>query len=196
MAITPTDIANMALGVLDEAPIDSLDENVKAARLLNLHFDLTREVELKKHTWVFAILSSDVESSLVETGCGMGRYSYPVPSDALRVLPITENGEPDGRKIPFRREGDLLYCGRSGPRRIRYIGNLIDPNDWDSLFTDVLVAALAVKVAHPLTQKTGMIDIARNAYQTALMEAQRVNAIERGHQVQKQTWAQARGDYR
>jgi len=32
MAITPLDIANMALAVLDEAPIDSLDQDVKAAR--------------------------------------------------------------------------------------------------------------------------------------------------------------------
>lgn len=31
MAITPLDIANMALGVLDEAPIDSLDQDVKPA---------------------------------------------------------------------------------------------------------------------------------------------------------------------
>ncbi|CAH2395901.1 hypothetical protein [Mesorhizobium escarrei] len=51
MDIIPLDIANMALGVLDEAPIDSLDQDVKPARLLNLHFDLTREAELTKHAW-------------------------------------------------------------------------------------------------------------------------------------------------
>lgn len=28
MAITPLDIANMALGVLDEAPVDSLDQEM------------------------------------------------------------------------------------------------------------------------------------------------------------------------
>lgn len=186
----------MALAVLDEAAIDSLDEDVKAARLLNLHFDLTCEVELKKHTWVFAILTSLVDSSEVEGGCGIGRYSYPVPPDALRVLPLTENGEPDGPRLPWRQEAGLIYCGKPGPRRIRYIGNLIDPNDWDSLFTDVLVAALAVKIAHPLTHKTGMIDVARNAYKTAIDDAKRVNAIERGTEVQRQTWAQARGDWR
>ena len=49
MAITPLDIANMALAVLDEAPIDSLDPDVKPARLLNLHFDLAREAELTRH---------------------------------------------------------------------------------------------------------------------------------------------------
>lgn len=196
MAITPESIANMALAVLDEAPIDSLAEDSKAARLLNLHYEQTRMAELKKNTWIFAILSVSVESADVENGYGVGAYSYSLPPDALRILPITENGEPDGYPLPWRQEAGLIYCSKSGPRRIRYIGNLVDPNDWDPLFTEVLAAALAVKIAHPLTHKTGMIDVTRNAYQTALDEARRVNAVERGTMVQNQTWAQSRGDWR
>lgn len=196
MALTPEDIANMALGVLDEAPIDSLVEDCKAARLLNLHYEQTRMAELKKNTWVFAILTVSINSAEVEGGDGVGRYSYALPADALRVLPVTDNGEPDGYALPWRQEAGFIYSSKEGPRRIRYVGNLIDPNDMDPLFIEVWTAALAVKVAHALTHKTGMIDVARNAYQTALDEARRVNAIERGVQVQKQTWAQARGDWR
>lgn len=196
MALTPESIANMALALLDEVQIESLVEDSKAARLLNLHYEQTRMAELKKNTWVFAILSVSVDSIDVENGEGVGAYSYPLPSDALRVLPVTENGEPDGYPIPWRQEAGLIYCARPGPRRIRYIGNLIDPNDWDPLFTEVLASALAVKIAHPLTHKTGMIDVARSAYQTNLDEARRVNAVERGTMVQNQTWAQSRGDWR
>jgi hypothetical protein len=196
MAITPEDIANMALGVLDEAPISSLVEDCKAARLLNLHYEQTRLAELKKNTWVFAILTADANSAEIENGKGVGRYSYDLPPDALRVLPLTENGEPDGYPLPWRQEAGMIYSTKAGPRRIRYIGNLIDPNDMDPLFIEVWSSAIAVKIAHPLTHKTGMIDVARNAYQTALSEARRVNAVERGQPVQKQTWAQARGDWR
>lgn len=196
MSLTPEIIANMALALLDEAPIDSLVEDSKAARLLNLHYEQTRMAELKKHTWVFAIMSVSTESADVENGEGVGAYSYVLPSDALRVLPVTDNGEPDGYPLPWRQEAGVIYSSKSGPRRIRYIGNLIDPNDMDPLFIEVWTAAMAVKIAHPLTQKAGMIDIARNAYQTAIDDALRVNAIERGQQVQRQTWAQARGDWR
>lgn len=196
MSLTPETIANMAIGLLDEAPIDSLAEDSKAARLLNLHYEQTRMAELKKNTWVFAIMSVSSESFAVNGGHGVGAYSYPLPPDALRILPVTDNGEPDGYPLPWRQEAGLIYCSKPGPRRIRYIGNLIDPNDMDPLFIEVFAAALAVKIAHPLTHKSGMIDVARNAYQTALAEARRVNAVERGHPVGKQTWAQARGDYR
>ncbi|RWC86752.1 MULTISPECIES: hypothetical protein [unclassified Mesorhizobium] len=196
MAITPTDIANMALAVLDEAPIDSLDQDVKAARLLNLHFDLAREAELTKHAWVFAILRATVVGSMTAGGdCGLN-VAYELPADCLRPLPLTHNGEPDGVPISWRQEAGLIYCDQPGPLTIRYVANLTDPNDWDALFTEVLVAALAIKVAHPLTHKSGMIDIARSAYDRALDAAFNANAIQRGGRLYTASWSSQRGDSR
>ncbi|QND55617.1 hypothetical protein [Mesorhizobium huakuii] len=196
MAITPLDIANMALAVLDEAPIDSLDQDVKAARLLNLHFDLTCEAELTKYAWVFAILRANVVGS--DSGgndCGLN-VAYELPADCLRPLPLTHNGEPDGVPISWRQEAGLIYSDQPGPLTIRYLANLTDPNDWDALFTEVLVAALAIKVAHPLTHKSGMIDIARSAYDRALDAALNANAIQRGGRFYTASWSSQRGDSR
>ncbi|TIQ93800.1 hypothetical protein [Mesorhizobium sp.] len=196
MAITPLDIANMALAVLDEAPIDSLDQDVKAARLLNLHFDLTREGELAKHAWVFAILSALMPGSDSGSGDCTLNYAYELPADCIRPLPLTDTGEPGGVPISWRQEAGLVYSDQPGPLTIRYIANLTDPNDWDALFTEVLVAALAIKVAHPLTHKAGMIDIARAAYDRALDAAFSANAIQRGGRLYTGGWATQRGDLR
>lgn len=196
MAITPLDIANMALAVLDEAPIDSLDQDVKAARLLNLHFDLTCEGELAKHAWVFAILSASVPGSDTGSGDCTLDIAYEVPADCIRPLPLTHNGEPDGVPISWRQEAGLIYSDQPGPLIIRYIANLTDPNDWDALFTEVLVAALAIKIAHPLTHKSGMIDIARSAYDRALDAAFSANAIQRGGRFYSASWSVQRGDSR
>ncbi|OBQ80694.1 hypothetical protein [Mesorhizobium sp. WSM3873] len=196
MAITPLDIANMALAVLDEAPIDSLDQDAKAARLLNLHFDLTREGELAKHAWVFAIISALVPGSDSGSGDYTLNYAYELPADCIRPLPLTDTGEPGGVPISWRQEAGLVYSDQPGPLTIRYIANLTDPNDWDALFTEVLVAALAIKVAHPLTHKAGMIDIARAAYDRALDAAFSANAIQRGGRLYTGGWATQRGDLR
>ncbi|RVD58577.1 hypothetical protein EN828_20505 [Mesorhizobium sp. M2D.F.Ca.ET.185.01.1.1] len=196
MAITPLDIANMALAVLDEAPIDSLDQDVKAARLLNLHLDLTREGELAKHAWVFAILSAQVAGADTGSGDCTLNYVYELPADCIRPLPLTANGEPDGQPISWRQEAGLIYSDQAGPLTIRYLANLTDPNDWDALFTEVLVAALAIKIAHPLTHKAGMIDIARAAYDRALDAAFSANAIQRGGRLYTGAWAAQRGDFR
>lgn len=196
MALTPENVANMALGILDEAPIDSLDQDIKAARLLNLHFDLTREAELSKYAWVFAILRASVVGADTGSGSCTLSYAYELPADCLRPLPLTDNGEPDGVPLSWRQEAGLLYTNFSGPLTLRYVANLTDPNDWDALFTDVLCAALAVKLAHPLTHKAGMIDVARNAYQTALDAAYASQAIQRQGKLVTTTWAQQRGDNR
>ncbi len=193
MAIAPLDIANMALAVLDEAPIAQPDRDVKAARLLNLHFDLTCEAELTKYAWVFAILRANVVGSDTGSECGL-TFAYELPADCLRPLPLTDNGEPDGVPISWRQEAGLIYSDQSGPLTLRYVANLTDPNDWDALFTEVLVAALAIKVAHPLTHKSGMIDIARSAYDRALDAALNANAIQRGGRLYTASWSSQRGD--
>lgn len=196
MSITPEDVANMALAVLDEAPIDSLDQDVKAARLLNLHMDQTRQAELTKYTWVFAIFSSSLVGTDLGTDSDTFNWVYELPTDCLRPLPLTYNGEPDGELIGWRQEAGLIYSDQSSPRILRYIANLEDPNDWDALFTEVLVAALAIKIAVPLTHKTGMLELARSAYSQALDEALRVNAIQRSGSLFTQSWATQRGDTR
>ena len=196
MAITPVDVANMVLAVFDETPIDSLDEDVKAARLLNLHFDLTREAELTKYAWCFAILSASVVGTDTASGSCTLNWAYELPVDCLRPLPLTDNGEPDGVRINYRQEAGLIYSDQSSPRIIRYIANLTDPNDWDALFTEVLVGALAVKVAHPLTHKSGMIDVARSVYDRALDAAFAAQAIQRSGRLVTTSWAAQRGDGR
>ena len=196
MAITPLDVANMAIAILDEAPIDSLDQDDKVARLLNVHFDQTVEAELTKYAWVFAILTQSVAGSDTGSGDCTLNWAYELPSDCLRPLPLTYDGEPTGIPISWRQEADIIYSDQSSPRIIRYIANLTDPNDWDALFTEVLIAALAIKIALPLTHKTGMLDLARAAYDRALDAAYTAQAIQRGGRLSTSSWAQQRGDNR
>lgn len=196
MPVTDVDVANMALGILDEAPIDSLDEDSTPARLVNLHYDVTREAELSKYAWVFAIFKANVAGTDTGSGDGTLNYAYEVPSDALRILPLTYDGEPGGVPISWRQEAGVIYTDQSSPRVIRYIANLIDPNDWDALFTDVFVAALAAKIAHPLTHKASMIQVAQQAYDRALDAALTTNAIQRAGSLSTSSWAQQRGDNR
>ena len=63
--------------------------------------------------------------------------------------------------ISWEQRDGHLYSDQSAPRSIRYIAALEDPDDWDAPFTEVLVAALAIKLALPLTHKTGMLQLAQ-----------------------------------
>lgn len=195
VALTPVEIANQALGLLTEAPIDSLEDNYKAARLVNLHYETTREAELSKYAWTFAMFRADLEHADLGEGETF-RYQYAIPEDALRVLPLTDNGENDGVPISYRTEAGGIVSDQSGPRTVRYVANIVDPAEWPAVFAEVFIAALAIKLAHGMTGKTGMIQVAQAAYDRALSTAYRINAIERTGSLYATSWAHQRGDWR
>jgi hypothetical protein len=194
-AVTVEDVANMSLGILVEAPIDSLDDNTKAGRLLNLHYETTRQSELMKNPWSFAIFRVELDAEDDAPTGEAYRYGYPVPEDALRVLPLTDTGEAEAARIPFKQEGGLILTNYSGPRLVRYIGNLTDPADWDPLFVEALAARLAMKIAMPLTNKPSVLQGAQVVYNEAISEARRVNSIMASSVYASQSWAAARGDW-
>lgn len=194
-ALTPLDVANMALGILVEAPLDSLDDDTKAGRLINLHYETTRQAELIKNPWVFAIFRLDLDAEPDAPTSDEYGYGYAVPEDALRVLPLTDNGEASGNRLPFKQEGSLILTNYSGPRLIRYIGNMTDPADWDPLFVEALAARLAMKVAMPLTNKPSVLQGAQLVYNEAISEARRVNSIVASSASASRSWAQERGDW-
>lgn len=185
-AVTPDDIANMALGLLTEAPIESMDEDSRAARMLRLHYETTREAELTKSEWVFARKSMQVDG--IETGDTEWPYAFELPEDCLRPLPPMLYG----CEILYRQAGSTLAMAYGGTQTIHYIANLIDPNDWPAIFTDVLVAALAIKVAHAITGKPSMMQIAQQAYDRAYASAVRMNAVQKGTGRRATSWEDAR----
>lgn len=196
MPVTQTDVANMALTLLTEATIESLDEDVRAARLLNTHWDTVVESELTLNAWGFAaIFPDDIDAT--DTGQdGVFQYLYEVPDDFLRPVWLTRDGKPDGVPINWTLWGDGIRSDFSGPLKMPYIGNVIDPAEWGALFTRAVAAALAIPIAHPLTGKVNMIQVAQAAYDRAIADARRVNAIMKIGRQPETSWAVQRGDTR
>lgn len=187
-ALTREDVANLSLDLLTEGAIESLEADEKSARLLKRHMDVTRESELTKVVWNFSVMSTDVDPS--ETGVEPWAYAYEMPADALRVLPFVNDLQ---QEVDWRIEGSQVYTMIGGSRKVRYVGNLVDPNDMPSLFIDVWAAALAIKIAHPITGKASMIEVARQAYKDAVSAAKQVNAFQKQGRAASGLWEQARG---
>lgn len=190
---TKTDVANMALAILDEAPIDALTDDNKAARLCNRHYDITYKAELTAYNWDFAISSDELTG--VDTEVGDLHWEYALPHGMLRLLPLTYDNSRDGVPISYEVINGILYSDQESPRGIRYIEDIIDPTNWPALFVEVVAAALAVKLAHPLTHKASMVQVAQNAYDKALARALKVHA-RGGGKLYDRSWAYQRGDNR
>jgi|GEM_PF-1235381 len=146
----------MALGRIGAKRIndydDASEDSVEAIQC-RLHYEQTRDALLRSHWWRFArareTLSANTTAPTFEW-----TYAYDLPNDFLRMyLEPYEDNSSGFHKSPYTYslEGKQLLSDESS-MQIRYIRKVIDPNEFDPLFVEVLVLQLAIKLVMPLAQ--------------------------------------------
>jgi hypothetical protein len=123
------DIANYALNNLGASNISSLDENSKAARVVNQRYDAVRDAVFRAHPW----------NCLIE-----------------RRKLLTDEAV----------------------ARIKYIGRITDPQQYDASLVEALAARLAAEVCYAITGSTSMVQIQTSLYEAKINEARFNDATE------------------
>lgn len=175
--VAEIDIWNMALDLLHEAPVSSPAEDTSVRLWFTRNFATTRDGELRKFAWNFALARKQIAAS-VEAPAWKWSYKYDLPGDCLRMLPLRHNGALNGTLIPYELEGDAILSDARAPLKLRYIRRVETVGLWDPLFVDVVVARLAAKLAHWLSGKSSHAQIAEQIYERTLREARQIDAIE------------------
>ena len=175
--MTPTDICNLALDMLKEAPITSIDEGRPIAMWCKRNFDVTRDALLEEADWNFALKRAQLPASSTPPAFGW-ESSFTLPPDCLRVIALTEGGLAEGRPIPFEVEGDSILTNARGPLPIRYVSRAENYDRYPATFVTALAAKLATRMAHWLTGKSNFVQIASGLYQDAMNKAWLSDAIQ------------------
>ena len=166
------DICNSALNQIGASNIISLDEDSKAARILNQRFDFVRDSVFRAHPWNCLInrqtLSPDATAPVFEFS-----NAFTLPNDpyCLRVISL------DFHDIVYRSEGRKILCDESTVNVI-FVGRVTDPNEYDLLLIESLTAALAADIAYPLVGSVSLSQVLRGLYEDKLKEARFVDATE------------------
>ena len=174
---TETDIANMALDILKEAPITSFEEKRPIAGWLKRNFAATRDAELEKAEWNFALRRAALPAASDRPAFGWSN-AFILPSDCIRLIPLTECGISEGRPIPHEVEDGRILTNAPGPLKIRYVCRNTDYARYPATFQMALAARLAMGMAHWLTGKSNFAQIASNAYQQAKNDAWLSDAVQ------------------
>lgn len=172
-----TDICNLALDHLREAPIASIDGRGAVEEWFQRNFDVVLNGVLRDHPWNFAITRVALAAETTEPTFGWS-YAYTQPADCLRLLPLRKNGDLNGHDFAYEIEGRLILTDEAGPLNIRYVAGQPDPSEWDALFVEAMAAALALKAAHWLTGKASFTQMAKALYDEALAKAKRIDGME------------------
>lgn len=172
-------IASLAASILDDQPVTSLSDDTTVARFMARWFGPARDALLQKYPWHFAkdrkLLASD------SPGPAFGwSESYTIPSDWVRVLPLTEDGEWGGREIPYEVEGGKILTDAKAPLKVRGIKRVTNAAKFPPLFVAMLSARLALLGALNITGKSSYADKARSLYLEAVEDYKLVDTLESG----------------
>lgn len=180
------DIANYALNIIGASNISDFGENSKAARLVNQRYEAVRDAVFRSHPWNCLIRRAELAQEVDAPVFGYA-YQYSLPTDpfCLRVLEFSngslsypqDNMTNNSGGPVFMIEGRKLLTDE-GTARIKYIGRVTDPQQYDALLTEALAARLASEIAYALTGSTSVSQLADSLYRDKLREARFVDATE------------------
>lgn len=175
-----TDICNLALDVLKEAPISSLDDQRPIGKWCKRNFAVQRDAALSVANWNFALTRASIAADATAPAFGWD-YSYTLPAGpngCIRLLPVTYDGRDEGPPIAHAVEGGKVLTNLSGPLKVRFVSRIEDYGRYHPLFIDYLSGRLATRMAHWLTGKASFMQIASVLMKQAMDEAWLTDAIE------------------
>jgi hypothetical protein len=180
------DIANYALNNLGASNISSLDENSKAARVVNQRYDAVRDAVFRAHPWNCLIERAQLAQDTDTPAFGYA-YQYALPTNpyCLRVLEFSngtlsypqDNITNNSGGPVFVIEGRKLLTDEA-VARIKYIGRITDPQQYDASLVEALAARLAAEVCYAITGSTSMVQIQTSLYEAKINEARFNDATE------------------
>lgn len=180
------DIANYALNNLGASNISSLDENSKAARIVNQRYDAVRDAVFRAHPWNCLIERAQLAQDTDAPAFGYA-YQYALPTNpyCLRVLEFSngtlsypqDNITNNSGGPVFVIEGRKLLTDEA-VARIKYIGRVTDPQQYDASLVEALASRLAAEVCYAITGSTSMVQIQTSLYEAKINEARFNDATE------------------
>jgi hypothetical protein len=173
---TTQSIKNLALDMIGELPITS--GSTAVSRFMDRWFEHTVEVELRANTWNFSVDYDETEEDATYTATSRWRYRYLAPNGTLRLLPPTASGERYGRPLDHVVTRSGVLMNSAGPLRGWWVYRVLEPGQWDPLFAQVVISALALAGANKFTGKSSYVQLAAQMRSDALDTAEQVNAIE------------------
>lgn len=159
MPITDVDIYNQAISLLRGEPISAFNDGSNEAEIGTTHYEPTIQSLLTRYPWSFC--TKKVALSATTAPLNEYRYAHSLPAGCLHVwalfpsasvgaAPITDYDiqAPANARVVFSNYENLW---------LDYTYQL-DEQYWPAYFTELAVAAIAAKVAFPLTNQADLVE--------------------------------------
>ncbi len=174
-------IANMAAELLSDHGMATLDENTPLGRFMQRNFGYVRDEMLQAYPWHFAKTRKILPVDNAAPAFGYS-YSYTLPTDCLKLLPLRCGGLHNGTPIPYELESGKILTNGDGNTslKIHYIRRETDCSKFSPLFARAFGCRLALIASVRVTGKSNYYDRCLLAYQDSMFLAAQQDSLERG----------------
>jgi len=186
-ASTLTEVSNLALTLLGEPAISSIDSTTEPAPTLRRVFPGVLRTHEAAYRWP-ELITEWAPTEPEEELSSDDWYMYALPADCLRILE-----EIDG--YTYRIEGEYLITPSNAPT-FRYLAYSEAVGDWGPQLLDVIAYALAIQVAPKLEQGVKTAEALRAVFDARILpQARRVSAMHGTgitYRARRHRWSQRR----
>ena len=195
MALSQTEIVNLALTRLGQDRVISITDDVEAARVMRSLWEFTRDTVLAGYPWKFAIKRTSLPALADAPAYGWARQ-FTVPEECLRLVQVGDDYVfYTGMRDTFQLEGGVIMTDEAAPLQLRYVQRVTNVGLWPVLFGRVVAMQLAIDACEKLTSSSAKQGVLNEAYALAVAQARKQSAIERPPQrADNSDWLNARGD--
>lgn len=179
------EIANRAITKLGGERISSFDDGTTESRAVKSMYDIARRALLRRALWNFAKKRKSLAAVVVATTDWNYQYQYNLPDDFIRLIQVNDYSEPLGLNLartendaPYQLEGKRILTNYPAPLKIRYIGDVIDPTYFDSIFVEAFACQLAYECCETVTESSTKKESLARELKSLLVEAIRMNVVE------------------
>lgn len=176
-SMTETGLCNLALDILHEGPINSIEDDEPNARRFMRSFAALRDSFLASHPWNFAVRRAALPAS-AETPFFGWDYKYLLPGDCLRLLPLQEDGQMHGAHIAHEVEDGFVLTDAKPPLQIRYVRRVESVGQWSPQAVTAFASFLAANLAHAVTGKASYARFAAERFDEEFKRAKRIDGLE------------------
>jgi hypothetical protein len=163
MAYQTLDICNAALVRIGEKPINSLDDDSPAARIVKLRYRAVFDFVLTLHPFSSALHRIKLLPDALYEKVLHYSYRYAVPNDCLRFLEVYDkNGE---HLHDFELEGNSILTNATDFIALRYVRRVTDENLIDFGLGQLIALNLAWDIAQRLNPDSDRHSRQRGIYE-------------------------------
>lgn len=178
MALTQTQICNLALGRIGAQGIMDIGDDLKGAKACRNAFEATVREVASLGDWR-CLKKRATFAKLATAPAFEWAYQYQLPADFISLVELNGveyHGQPSD---DWEVEGKVLLTDAE-EAKVTYIAYVEDCTAWDSLFTDAVVVLLASKISVPMRQDEGMAQALKEEFlRSALPKARTKNGNNR-----------------